>query len=146
VFKNFEASASALVDANSKNWLILNDIRFLKISRRAIACSLTSIRRIGFGFKSEPPRNFLGLRGKRLRAPMSFRGIKLMPALRAEMGFKGEPPRSPAPDGIRLVEIMTQAATRPPMSNRMFDTGVKGEPPRNFSTSSYHSAQLCVLY
>jgi hypothetical protein len=38
----------------------LNDIKFLKISRRAIACSLTPNQIIGFGF-SEPPRNFLDL-------------------------------------------------------------------------------------
>jgi hypothetical protein len=42
--------------------LILNDIRFLKISMRAIACPLMPVRRIGFGFEADHLEIFLDSR------------------------------------------------------------------------------------
>jgi hypothetical protein len=50
---------------------MLNDIRILKILRQAIAGSSMPIRRIGFGFKDEPPRNFLDFE---MSSSISFHG------------------------------------------------------------------------
>jgi hypothetical protein len=55
----FPAYAPAARVLRESRFITPTDIRFLKTSRQPLARPLIPIRRIGFVFKGEPPRNFL---------------------------------------------------------------------------------------